>query len=373
MDVAVIGGGVVGASIAAHCARDGVDVTVFEQNDACCDETTSRASGGFRQLFASPVNVDLSTYSVKQFRTFTEEWGSDPELAENGYLFLLNGEADVALFERAARMQRSKGVDVERLTPGEIEERWDLLETDDLLAGFYGAGNGLFKPEQVCRGFVEAAEDAGAEIRRGRRVVDIPVTDGTVTGVQTGAGRERFDVVVDAAGPWAPRIASMVDVRLPITPSRREVAVVDASIPDTYPLVSDFGNDVYFRPWNGNVLMGGNREPYDIEEDPDDFHQGVHEDWFAGLREAAGTRSERFQELQKVDGWGCMYAMTPDRKAIIDAPGPDGFVVAAGFSGHGVMHSPATGRAVQELVVSGAVSTFDMDPLRLDRFELFEI
>lgn len=373
MDVAVIGGGVVGASIAAHLARDGVDVTVFERNGSCCGETTSRASGGFRQLFASPVNVELSAYSVEQFRRFEEEWGADPGLEENGYLFLVENEEDVALFERAAAIQRSMGVAVERLAPGEVGARWELLETDDLLTGFYGPGNGLFQPENVCQGFVAAAEEAGAAVRRGVEVLDIPVDDGGVRGVKTGAGRERFDVVVDAAGPWAGRVASMVDVRLPITPSRREVAVVDASLPGDYPLVSDFGNDVYFRPWDGNVLMGGNKDPYDVEEDPDDFYQGVHDDWFDGIRELAAHRSARFADLAMVDGWGCMYAMTPDRKAIIDAPGPDGFVVAAGFSGHGVMHSPATGKAVQELVVSGEASTVDVGPLRLDRFELFEI
>lgn len=366
MDIAVIGAGIVGNSVAWHLADRGADVDIYDPAGGC-DRTTSKASGGFRHQFSTTVNVEFSKYSYNVLRSFEVDFGVDPDFRENGYLFLIDAQDDLQSFERRSAMQRDHGVQTQRMDPSEIAAEYPELETDDLLAGFYHDKDAIFQPQDVCQGFLRQAQMQGAELRR-QPVTGIEEDD---NGLRID-GRH-YDAVVNCAGPWAGAIAELLDVRLPLSPRRREVGVLEgAEVPASYPLIADFGNDIYFRPWKDRVLVGGARPEPDLEVDPQTFPEQVRPEWSVHALERLRERAPVFGDTELAESWAGMYTVTPDRKAIIDQIGPEGFYHACGFSGHGAMHSPATGLSVAELVL-GETPTLPVEELSVDRFEIYEI
>lgn len=375
MDTAIIGGGVVGGSVAYHLAQNGADVTVFEQDPSPCHRTTAKAAGGFRHQFSSPAHVRYSRYSREFFTDFQEETKTDIRFQQNGYLFLVTADETLALFRERVDMQREHDVPVEELDAAAIRDRFPKLDVDGVRAGFYCGEDGTFDPSRICDTYLSAATDRGATVETGVKVTDITVDGDAVRGVSTENGRRRFDAVVNAAGPWCTTIAAMVDVTLPVEPKQRRVAHVsgDDPFPDDYPLVSDFDNDFYMRPWEGDALIGGNHPVPDTAKDPARFAPRHSDDWYRTTLNDAGRRMDWFDAAEEVEQWSGLYSMTPDRKGIVDQVGPDGFYVACGFSGHGVMHSPATGTILAEKILSGEATTLDAEPVRYDRFELYDI
>ncbi len=374
MHVAVVGGGVVGASLAYQLARRDATTTVLEQDD-CCSATTSRASGGFRHQFATPENIRMSAVSHQFYTDFENHTGVDPGFRENGYLFLLRDRETDAVFRRARTRQHAVGVETELLTADEVADRYPSLDTGGVVAATFHGKDGLFDPDRICHGFVTAAERAGADIRRDTGVTDILTADGAVTGVRTGGETVDCDAVVNAAGPWAPAVADMVDTPLPVTPKRRQVAVIspDIDVDPAWPLISDFDRDVYCRPTtDGTLLVGGRVPDDDPAQDPDAYDGAVDDYW---VTDAVSTlqRVLPFDDYTVESGRAGLYSITPDRKPVIGQAGPDGFHIAAGFSGHGVMHAPATGICIAEQLLDGEATTVDTAPYRYDRFETFEL
>lgn len=366
MRVAVIGSGIVGNSVAWHLTERGADVVIHDPAGGC-SKTSSQASGGFRHQFSSTVNMEFSKYSYNVLRSFDMDFDVDPDFRENGYLFLIDSRDDLRVFKDRAAVQRDHGINTRRMEPDELAEEYPELETDDLLAGFYHDKDAIFQPQDVCKGFLQQAQVQGAELVRE-----------PVTGIEHDdrgfrIDGERYDAVVNCAGPWAAGIAQLLDVRLPLSPRRREVGLVDVdALPPSYPLISDFGSDVYFRPWKGRTLIGGCRPDPDLEVDPISFPDMVRPEWSVHALERASARASVFEGAEFEEAWPGMYTVTPDRKAIIDEAGPDRFYHACGFSGHGAMHSPATGLSVAEMVM-GESRTLPVEELALDRFELYEI
>ena len=371
MTVVVIGGGIVGLASAYELAERGVDVVVCEKG-SIGSGSTERSAGGIRAQFTAPTNVDLSVASMRVWETFEERFDSDIAYRRTGYLFLARSEETAAALEEAVAMQNDRGVPSEVVTPEEALEQCPSIDPDRFVAGTYSPTDGFADPHLALQAYARAAADAGVDVRTKTPVTDVRREGGRVTGVETPGGPIEAEYVVNAAGPWARKIAAMADVSLPIEPKRRQLAVVrpETAVPETAPLTIDLESGSYFRPEReGDALVGGHFDEDDPARDPDGYDRSMDFDWAVDALEAVSEWTTAFGPESAVKrGWAGLYAVTPDDNAIVEETVP-GLVTAAGFSGHGFQHAPATGRLVAELVVDGEASLVDIEAYSSDRFE----
>jgi sarcosine oxidase subunit beta len=353
--VVVIGGGVVGCSVACQLARRGLrDVLVLER-DAVGAGTTSKAAGGIRAQFSTETEIRFSLESLRVFRSFEEEFGVDPGYRQIGYLFLVGSEADLRGFETRIALQRSLGVDVRVITPREAREIVPALRVDDLIAAVWGPEDGLAGPAEVTAGFARRARALGARIAEGVDVTAIETGGGRVRGVRTTGGRIDTPLVVNAAGPAAARVARLAGVEVPVLPRRRHIFFTEPfpEIPGPVPLTTDRESGFYFRKELEQLLLS----PGDVQDVGDDLAVAV--DW-GMVEEAVQKAVHRLPVLERAriaGGWAGLRPLTPDDHAIIGwAPGVEGLFLAVGFGGHGFQHSPATGRYVAEWLLDGKPS-----------------
>jgi len=371
MRVVVVGGGIVGLASAYYLADRGADVTVVEKG-SLGGGSTGRANGGIRAQFTSGVSVDLSRESVRVWERFEEAFGVDIGYRRPGYLFLARTEATAGRFREGVALQNEHGVRSEFLTPEAATEHCPGLSPERYAGATYCPTDGFADPHLALQGFARAAGRAGTDVVTGVEVTDVRVVDGDVAGVETTDGRYDADFVVNAAGPWAARVGAMAGLDLPVSPRRRQllVAAPDSPVPPDVPLTVDVDDGVHFRPEReGRAVVGGRFGGPDTEQDPEAYERSHDVDWAVeALGHAAGVADYFGPETELVGGWAGLYAVTPDHHPIVGETRP-GFVNAVGFSGHGFMQSPATGRVVAELALDGEARTVDVTPLGADRFE----
>jgi sarcosine oxidase subunit beta len=373
--VLVCGGGIVGLAAAYYLSRGGAEVTVCEAG-SLGSGNTDRSAGGIRAQFSTPVNVKLSLASMDVWDSFEETFGVDIAHRRSGYLFLARSADTATRFREQVAMQHDLGVPSEFLTPAEARERCPELHHDAFVGATYSPTDGFADPHLALQGFSEAARDAGVDIRTKTPVVgvDVAETGNPVTAdvtVDTPDETLDADVFVNAAGAWAGRVSRMVGLDLPISPRRRQVAVVapETAVPETVPLTIDLDTGSYFRPEReGQALVGGHFADADSPVDPDDYDTGMDLDWaVTAVEHAADTAGYFGPETGIVRGWAGLYAVTPDHHPIVECSKP-GVVTAGGFSGHGFQHAPATGRLVAELCLDGEASLLDISRLERGRF-----
>ncbi len=366
-DVVIIGGGVIGASVAWHLAKLGcTDVVLLERDVSLSAGSTGRSVGGIRHGFSSAVNVNLSLASSAQFRRFTDDTGHPAHFVWNGYLFLLDNEEDLRVFEREVAMQQGLGVQgVRLLTPSDIKALVPQIIVDDLVGGTICMSDGVGDPYSICQGYAASARQMGTRVRTGVAVSGIRVEGGTVTAVETSEGAIACRWAVDCAGPWSAEIGRMAGVELPIVPLKRQVYITDrfdGLAPDV-PMTIDFGPSFYFRREGPGIVFGMTNK-----EQPPGFDLTVDPGWLSVTIEQALRRVPILAEARVMRGWAGLYDTTPDGNPILGAvPDVDGLLVAAGFSGHGFMHSPATGQVIAEMIV-GQEPFIDVSELAIGRF-----
>ncbi len=370
MTVVIVGGGIVGVATAYYLRERGVEVVVCERSNLGAG-STERAVGGIRAQFSTPVNVRMSLAAMEVWDDFEEEFGIDIEHRRVGYLFLAR-EADTAdRLRDTAEMQRDLGVDVSVLSPSEATAHLPELYADRYALATHSGTDGIADPHLALQGFATAAREAGAEIRTDTAVTDVRLEGGRATGVETDGGSIDAEYVVNAAGPWAGKVGQMAGLDLPISPQRRQVAVVapEKPVPEDTPLTFDMDTGLYFLPdRDGDALVGGNFDAVD-ERDPDAYPTDYDLAWATeGLERAADCAGYFGLDAGVRQGWSGLYAVTPDHHPIVEETIPR-FVNAVGFSGHGFMHSPATAQVVTEMIVDGAPQTVDVAALSMDRFD----
>ncbi|XVH31144.1 NAD(P)/FAD-dependent oxidoreductase [Haloferacaceae archaeon DSL9] len=375
MHAIVVGGGIVGLASAHALAERGASVTVCEAG-TIGGGSTARSAGGIRTQFSTPVNVELSLASLPVWTSFEDRFGVDIGLRQVGYLFLAREADTAAAFEDNVAMQRSLGASAELLSPAEACERCPGLRTDAFEAATYAPTDGFADPYLALQGYAEAAREAGVTIRTKTPVTSVRREGDRVAGVTVAdAGADEqldADVVVNAAGPWAARVAAMAAIDLPVAPHRRQALVVEPEtpVPESAPLTIDLDTGLYFRPErDGDAIVGGEFDGSDPEQDPDSYAKKIDLEWAAAAIERAADCAIHFGDETRIRrGWAGLYAVTPDHHPIIEETVP-GFINAVGFSGHGFQHAPATGTLVSELAVDGAADSIDIESLSSARFD----
>jgi sarcosine oxidase subunit beta len=368
-DVVVVGGGVVGTSAAYHLADAGAGhVLVLERADHLAAGSTGACAGGFRYQFSSEVNVRLSRASIPMITGFTEQHGLPLDVAQHGYLFLVRTESLWRDFRAANRMHASVGVEADVLSPEEAVALAPGISAEGLVGATYGPMDGIADPSGLTQGYATLARRAGAEIELGVEVQGVRSSNGRVLGVDTTGGPVDAGVVVNAAGPWAGRLASTVGIDLPLEPIPRHVLVTGPfpGVPERRTLVIDAETTFYFHREGAGVLMGmgGAAEVASFDTTPDE--RFIAEE----LLPTAVRIFPPVEEAAIEHTWVGLYEMTPDRHPIIgQAPGVASFYLANGFSGHGFQHAPVVGKLLAELIVEGAARTVDISNLGLERFE----
>jgi sarcosine oxidase subunit beta len=364
-DAVVVGGGVIGTSIACHLARAGVREVVLVERDELAAGSTSKAAGGVRAQFSDELNIRLGARSLEAFGRFEEDHGQDIGLHRVGYLFLLSTPEDVATFEASVALQNSLDVPSRLIDPAEARRLSPLITTDGLLAAAYSPDDGHCTPESVVHGYAATARRHGARILRHTEVTGIELHGERITAVATTVGRIETGTVICAAGAWSQAIGAMAGVDLPVWPLRRQVAVTEpvSGLPPLLPMTIDFSTSFYFHAEGPGLLLG--------MSDPDErpgFATGTHDRWIPRLGAAMEHRAPALLDLRRTGGWAGLYEITPDHNALIgEAPSPSRFLYATGFSGHGFLQGPAVGEVVRDLYL-GRVPFVDVSPLSAGRF-----
>ncbi|MFM9902948.1 MAG: NAD(P)/FAD-dependent oxidoreductase [Pyrinomonadaceae bacterium] len=375
-EIVIIGGGVVGASVAYHLTQRGCrDVLILEREDALGLGSTGKATGGIRAQFETDININLSLYSLDFFR----DWDFDCEYEPRGYLFLATNNAQIDYLKRTSEKQRSLGYhDVEIVDTAAIAEMIPGLNCEDIVGGSFGPRDGFLNPLAVLEGFMVEAALKGARVRTSTLVRSIDVERGRVTGVKTSEGSLECEKVVVCSGAWARTVAATAGVDLPVEPQRRQIVWARAAdpLPPELPMMIDLSSGFHFRPardFHAGADAADDRDVLFAYPDPDEppgFSTDFDEEFLEKVGEKAAHRAP-FLAGASIVYEKCragLYENSPDHHAILGGCEVEGLYFANGFSGHGVMHSPATGRALAEIILDGEASFMDVSSLHIDRF-----
>jgi sarcosine oxidase subunit beta len=363
-EVVIVGGGVMGTSIAFHLAEAGMRDVLLLERDALASGSTSRAAGGVRTQFSDELNIRIALRSIEAFGNFGTRPGWEIDLHQVGYLFALTTPEQVAAFEEGVELQNRLGVPSELLTPEQVGAHNPLIRIDDVLAGAFCPLDGHATPEAAVQGYASGARAHGATLVTGCPVDAIEVEDGEVRAVVTPRGRVETSTVVCTAGAWSRSIGEMVGFELDVTPLRRQVLVTEAvpDLPPTLPMTIDFANGFYFHREGAGLLMGVN-----FEEQPG-FKLEYDEGWLPELFDAIEHRAPSLANVGVQSGWAGLYEVSPDHNALIgEASSVSRFLYATGFSGHGFLQAPAVGEIVRDLVLARDPFV-DVSALSADRF-----
>jgi len=379
-DVVMVGGGVVGCSAAWHLRQDGFKgrIVVIERDPTYQRASSFLAMGGIRQQFCSPVTVRMVQFSVELWKRFDQTLGTPHQrphawFRQRGYLFLANGANSSALTDRYHE-ERKAGAVVRMVTVDELRQMLPGVMLDDIRFGMLGDQDGYANPREVLAGFRAGAELAGAEFLADE-VTAIDVKAGRVTGVRLASGtRVAAPMVVNAAGPWAGRLASLAGLTVPVEPMRQMLfrCTLPSPWPYRFPMLIDPGG-VHWR--HDDATEPGAADKIILaftnwNEEPGENFTADEGRWNKDFYPALINRVPELCDVTDVQGWAGLYEMTPDHNPVLGFhPSLAGFVFANGFSGHGLMMSPATGKIVSELVRLGQSEMFEVGIFAPDRFE----
>ena len=365
----IIGGGVMGASVAYHLAkRQSGSILLLEKAPFFGQGATGKCAGGIRHQFSTEVNIQLSKVSIQMMKRFAEEMEQDIDLHFVGYLFLLSSEEQMADFQRNVALQHALGIETQILDRSAIARLAPLVNLDAepvIVGGTNYYEDGLADPNSVVQGYVKQARRLGADLRVNAPVVRILRAGDRVTGVEMVNGQQiSAGKVILAAGPWSGKLAATADFDLPVTPLRRQIVVTrPMGIPRDMPFLIDFAQSLYFHYESGGILTGMSNQHETSGEKED-----VDQTWTLHHLEKAIARMPLLEKAQLLTQWAGLYEVTPDHQAIIGKLPLDNFYTCTGFSGHGFMHGPVCGLLMAEELLDGQAHTVDIDPLRYERF-----
>ncbi len=366
-DIVIIGGGVMGASAAYHLAQRGFkNIVLLEKENFFGQGATGRCAGGVRYQFSTEVNVRLSIASLPMIERFKQEIGQEVNYRQCGYLLVATNEKDLAEFKHNVALQNRLGIPTQLLSGDEVRTRLPLMKFDDAIAGTFNQKDGTVDPNGVVMGYINAAQKMGVKAISGVEVTGVTVSGGNIEEVRTSLGGIKTRMILNAAGPWSGQVGKMAGIDIPLIPLRRQMFTTNPlkEVPADFPFVIDFAKSLYFHREGEGLLVGMSNQ----DEKPG-FDQNVDDDFELVNLEAAIERMPLMEKASRASHWAGLYEVTPDAHPIYGKTDVDGFFLCTGFSGHGFMHGPISGKLMSEFILDGKFSSVDVSMLDLKRFE----
>lgn len=363
--VVIVGAGVIGASIAYHLASRGVrGVVVLDRGDAPGAGSTPRATGGFRAQFAMPAEIALSLLSREKLQRFQEEIGVDSGYRPYGYLFIARSEQAMTQLRLANELQHACGLTEARVIDADEVRRINpAVEDVAIVGGTFCPTDGFIRAMKILGGYVAASQRLGVRFEFGVTVRGMQTEGDRIIALETSAGAMHADVFINAAGAWA----GTFGIDVPVAPLRRQVAATIETdvLSDSMPMTVWADDGFHFRVRDRRVLLLWPDSP------PSNFDTSFDSDsWLPRVLAFTNARVPMLRDVP-IDPdacWAGLYEMSPDHHAILGrAPALTNLYLANGCSGHGVMHAPAIGHVITELILDGR-SSIDIDSLRPSRF-----
>lgn len=375
----IIGGGVIGASIAYHLAQKGFkDIVVVDKGsplNSSSNESkgsigsTGRATGGFRAQFGSQINIQLSLLSRKKLLTFKDETDIDPCFQQHGYLFLAQSQDELLRLKEANELQRSCGLtEAEMVSVDEIKKLNPHVNSDSVIGGTFCSSDGFISPLAILQGYTNVAIRHGVKFVYDSEVSALNVDSGRIVSAVVNNETISSDIFINGGGAWAGDVVKLAGIEIPLKPLKRQVCKIAEkdSLPSSLPMTIWIDNSFHFRMRDGHLILLMPCEP----ENTTPFDMTVEESW---LNKVFNIGKEKIQALKNCNvdisgSWAGLYEMSPDEHVMLGlTEGLSNFYLANGSSGHGVMHSPAIGQLLAEHI-AGEQTTIDISPLSPNRF-----
>lgn len=377
-DVVIIGGGVMGTSIAFHLAEHGAGRVVVLEQSHLGAASSGKSGAIIRQYYSHALLTSMAGHGLRFYKAFSDIVGGPPVFTHSG-LVVVSDTGGRAQLEANVAMLGKLGVDAKMISPADLRALDARVSVEDDEVAAYEAEAGYCEALRVVASLASAARGKGAVVREGTRASGLMLDGQRVVGVGTPLGTISTGTVVLAAGGWSAPLASSAGSELPVKACRTQVALFrrPSEFGSGHAVFGDLTNQIYFRPLAGELTHVGNVDPREEENevDPERYKEVADEEFAAEMRAKLERRFPAMRRAAGRGGYGALYSVTPDWQPIIDRlPGIDGAFCAVGFSGHGFKMAPAVGKLVAEFVVDGRASSFDIRPLRASRFadgELF--
>lgn len=364
-DVVIVGGGVMGVSVAWHLAAKGIKNIVVIEKSRFGKGSSAKPLGGVRANFSDPANIALGKRSLERFQSFKEDFGIDIGLHTVGYLFLARNEDETQCLITSTEVQNSMGVEARVVDPQEAAQINPFLDPSALTAAAYTPNDGYAEPAKVVAGYIAAASKLGVVFLDHTEVLGVEVNAGEIEKVETSRGEIRCGTLINCAGAWGGKLSALVGVDMPIEPVRRLIGITapaPANAPyPTVPFTLDLSTTMYHHNAGKGMLIGISHQ-----QEPS-FNREFGFDWLEEYNAAAKIIAPSLYKPTVVKGWAGLYENTPDHNAFI---GQDtcisNYFYATGFSGHGFLQAPAVGELMADLYL-GRPSFMDPSPFHLSR------
>jgi glycine/D-amino acid oxidase-like deaminating enzyme len=371
-DIIIIGGGVMGASIAYYLSKQGgAHVTLLERQ-SLCNGTTGRSGAIIRQHYSSDFTIRMARDCLAVFQHFDEHVGGDCGFVTTGMIVMVN-EQGAEVLRANVKMQQEQGVDTQLIQPEEVSDAAQGYSGTGVALACYEQGTGVADPMATTHCFANRARDFGATIHEGVTVTHILTANKRTAGVRTDAGDFQASKVVLAANVWSVALAQSIGISLPITATRHPMVALRrpndfGGRSGLHAVGLDLTRGIYLRPDIGGMTLIGSTENVFTPSNPDDYAQGLTEQEIAHFRTMAGGSIPALTRAVPRGGWAGIYDDTPDFHPILDAlPGYEGLYGAFGFSGHGFKLSPNVGQWMAQLILTGTKPD-DMQHFAFNRF-----
>lgn len=369
-DIVIVGGGVQGASIAYNLAKKGAKNIVILEKNTCASGSSGRCGAGIRQQFGTKMNCILARESMRTFETLSEELDYDIELNQAGYLILAYTEKEINQFKKNIVLEQSLGIDAKMVTPEEAKEIVPCLNLEGIKGGTFCPTDGNVNPFYTTFAYAEAAQRLGVKYYPFTEVTDIETENGRILSVTTDKGKIVTSTVVNAGGGYSGPVGKMAGVDIPVYSQRHQILITEPIDLLWKPMLMSFSENYYFQQLPDGGILGGFGDPeHEIKGD------NVDSTWqfVRAMAKKMVKLIPILKEVHMVRQWAGLYNMSPDAQPILgEHPKLKRFYLSLGFSGHGFMLAPITGKLISELILEGKTS-IPIDKLDIGRFERGEL